>query len=264
VSCLAFLVLSALIVAPALAAPKAAPAPPPPPPDPAGWWSGAEPAVTEAQDPLGGRRAGRGGFTVLAPLEAIEASYHRLWGLPPLQAQIVRGGESVIELWMRPDGGQRQAVIRVVNRDDGRSFLQARAGIACCRPEITRRIDIDVELEASWAAKLANAADDEAWVQSEDVYADEGGGALEPVCVGGSSWDLYRVTKGKAVHLRRDCGGPEVGSVAGVLEPVIGAALGRDPRFDLVFPKGADFASQKAAYKGLLASGGKLSVPVRR
>jgi hypothetical protein len=257
------LALSALIGLPALAAPKPPPEPPPAP-DPAQWWAGPEPAITEAQDPLGGRRAGRGGFEVLAPLEAIEASYHRLWGLPPLQAQIVRAGESVIEVWMRPDGGQRLAVIRVTSRGDGRGFLQARAGVACCRPEITRRVDVDVELEPGWAARLARAADDPAWRQPENVYADEGGGALEPLCIGGASWDLYRVTRGKAVHLRRDCGGAEVGAVAGVLAPVIGAALGRDPRLDLAFPRGADFSSQTAAYRDLLASGGRLAVPVRR
>lgn len=252
-----------LIAAPTLAAPKPPPEPAPPP-DPAAWWSAPEPAITEAQDPLGGRRAGRGGFEVLAPLEAIEASYHRLWGLPPLQAQIVRGRESVIEVWMRPDGGQRQAVIRIVNREDGRAFLQARAGIACCRPEITRRVDVDIELEPGWAARLAKAADEEAWDGLEEVYADEGGGAVEPVCVGGVSWDLYRVTRGKAVHLRRNCGGPEVGSVAGVLEAVVGATLGRDSRLDLAFPRGAAFEAQRAAYRDLLASGGRLAVPARR
>jgi hypothetical protein len=246
----------------AAAAPK--PAPVAPPPDPAAWWSGAEPPVTAAQDPLANRRPGRGGFVPLAPLQAIEASYHRLWGLPPLQSQIVRAGESVIELWVRPEGDQRQAVIRVTSRGDGRSFLQARAGIACCRPEIIRRVDVDVALESGWAAKLAKVAEDPAWNGLEDVYIDEGGGALQTVCVGGVSYDLYRVTEGRAVHLRRDCGGPEVGSVATVLEPVIGAALGRDPRLDLMFPKGGDFSAAAESFQELLASGGRLAASPAR
>ena len=253
-----------LLLAVASPAAAASPAPAPSPPDPARWWSGPEPDVSEAQDPLAGRRAGREGFKPHPTLEATEASYHRLWALPPLQAQLVRRGESIIEIWVRPEGGQRQAVIRVTSRADGRGFLQARAGVACCRPEITRRVDVDIELEPGWAARLTKVAEDPAWGQLEDVVIDEGDDALEALCVGGVSYDLYRVTHETATHLRRDCGAPEEGSVAGVLEPVIGAALGRDPRFDLVFPRGADLSAQKAAYRALLAAGGRLAAPIRR
>ena len=38
----------------------------------------------------------------------------------------------------------------------------------------------------------------------------------------------------------------------------MGAALGREPRFDVLFPHGADFSHERAAYESLLAHHGRL------
>ena len=53
-----------------------------------------------------------------------------------------------LEVWVRPSRGVRQAVIRITLRRDGRAFVQARAGLGCCAPQIDRRVDIDTELPA--------------------------------------------------------------------------------------------------------------------
>jgi hypothetical protein len=39
---------------------------------------------------------------------------------------------------------------------------------------------------------------------------------------------------------------------------VLTAALGHDPRFDVVFPRGVSFANARKAYQTLLAEGGRL------
>ncbi|WP_236627746.1 hypothetical protein [Caulobacter sp. B11] len=63
---------------------------------------------------------------------AVDPLLYRLWGLQPLQAQLVRRGELILEVWARPARGVRQAVVRVTVRRDGRAFVQARAGLGCC------------------------------------------------------------------------------------------------------------------------------------
>jgi len=239
---------------------------PPPPPDPAEWWKDTEPKVDEVKDPLGERRASRA--EAAAPPRQIdngvEPLLYRLWGLQPLQLQLVRSGEAVIEAWVRPSGSVRQAVIRIIVRRDGRAFVQGRAGFGCCRPEILRRVDIDQELAAGAGEPFLALAQDAVWSQPKEVVAAEKGlGAVEAVCVNGVSYDLTLVTAGAVRHLRRTCDIVEVGSVAGVLSPVVAAALGREPLFDYLFPKGADFSAQTEAYQSFLASGGRLRTPRR-
>ena len=239
---------------------------PPPPPDPAEWWKDTEPKVDEVKDPLGERRASRA--EAAAPPRQIdngvEPLLYRLWGLQPLQLQLVRSGEAVIEAWVRPSASVRQAVIRIIVRRDGRAFVQGRAGFGCCRPEILRRVDIDQELAAGAGEPFLALAQDAVWSQPKEVVAAEKGlGAVEAVCVNGVSYDLTLVTAGAVRHLRRTCDIVEVGSVAGVLSPVVAAALGREPLFDYLFPKGADFSAQTEAYQSFLASGGRLRTPRR-
>ena len=48
------------------------------------------------------------------------------------------------------------------------------------------------------------------------------------------------------------------GSIAEILSAALGAAVGRDPRFDAVLPRGADFSRQASAYQALIGSGGRL------
>src|SRR5258705_7262080 len=61
-----------------------------PAPDPKTWWSDDWPKPPDAADPLGGgRRLGHG--ERLAPIDnGVDPSTYRLWGLTPLQWQIVR------------------------------------------------------------------------------------------------------------------------------------------------------------------------------
>jgi hypothetical protein len=119
-------------------------------------------------------------------------------------------------------------------------------------------VDIDQELAAGWVERLRVLADDPAWSLPEDVKIDEGPGMIEGVCVGGISFDLVRVRHDDAKHLRRGCGGPERGTAADVLAGIIGAALGHDLRFDVLFARGADFSADKAAYQDLVRSGGRI------
>ena len=238
----------------------------PPPPDPAEWWKDTEPRVEDRLDPLGERRASRA--EAAAPPRRIDNGVdpllYRLWGLQPLQLQLVRDGEAIIEVWVRPSGSVRQAVIRVIVRRDGRAFVQARAGFGCCRPEILRRVDIDQEMAAGAGAPFLALAQDTVWSQPEEVIAmDPGDGAVEAVCLNGVAYDLVLVTGAAVRRLRRICDPVEVGSVAPVLSAVLAAALGRAPLFDYLFPKGADFSAQAEAYRAFLASGGRLSARKR-
>jgi hypothetical protein len=100
---------------------------------------------------------------------------------------------------------------------------------------------------------------DPAWSQPRAVIVDYGGGAVSALCVDGVSWDVTLMVPGQARHLRRACDDAEVGSIASILSVAIGAAAGRDPRFDAVLPRGADFSAQRRAYDDLLASGGRLA-----
>jgi hypothetical protein len=164
----------------------------------------------------------------------------------------------VLEVWARPATGVRQAVVRVTVRRDGRAFVQARAGLGCCTPEIGRRVDIDAELGAPQIMPLKTLADDPAWSQPRSVIVDYGGGAVEAVCLDGISWDVTLLVPGQARHLRRACDDAEVGSIAPALAAALSAASGRDARFDAMFARGGDFSRQQRAYDSLIASGGRL------
>jgi hypothetical protein len=231
--------------------------PPPPVPDPAIWWSPDVPRPPSELEPLYNRRLGRNEQPI--PIDnGVEPLLYRLWGLQPLQSQIVKRGELILEVWARPSRGVRQAVVRVTLRRDGRAFVQARAGLGCCTPEIGRRVDIDAELADVQISPLKPLSADPAWSQPRSVIVDYGGGAVSALCVDGVSWDVTLLVPGQARHLRRACDDAEIGSIAHILSAVIGAAAGRDPRFDAVLPRGADFSRQQRAYDDLLAGGGRL------
>jgi hypothetical protein len=228
-----------------------------PPPDPAAWWSPVVPRPPAELEPLYNRHLNKSEQPV--PIDnGVEPLLYRLWGLQPLQSQIVRRGEAILEVWSRPTRDVRQAVIRVTLRRDGRAFVQARAGLGCCTPEIGRRVDINAELSEPPIVAVKSALADPAWSQPRSVIVDYGGGAVSALCVDGTSWDVTLLVPGQARHLRRACDDAEVGSIATVLSAALGAAVGRDPRFDAVFPRGADFSRQGAAYASLIQSGGRL------
>lgn len=229
----------------------------PVPPDPAEWWSDKVPRPAPETDPLAGRRLGRNEQSV--PIDnGVDPLLYRLWGLQPLQTQLVRRGELVLEAWARPARGVRQAVIRVTVRRDGRAFVQARAGLGCCTPEIGRRVDIDAELPGEQISALKALVDNPAWSQPRSVVVDYGGGAIEPLCIDGVSWDVSLLVPGQARHLRRACDDAEIGSIAPILSALVAAAAGRAPLFDAVLTRGGDFSRQRKAYDDLLAQGGRL------
>ncbi|WP_425995935.1 hypothetical protein [Caulobacter sp. DWR1-3-2b1] len=251
--------LAGLIAGLALAAQQAAPpfTPNLPPPDPAVWWSPETPRPSSDLDPLYGRRLGRREEPI--PIaNGVEPLLYRLWGLQPLQNQLVRRGEMMLEVWARPSRGVRQTVIRVTTRRDGRAFVQARAGQGCCTPEIDRRVDINAELPSEQIPALKALIGDAVWDQPRDVTVDYGDGSVSPVCLDGVAWDITLLIAGQARHLRRACDDAEVGSIAHVLGLALNAAVGRDARFDAVFPRGADVSRQHMAYEQLIASGGLL------
>jgi hypothetical protein len=228
-----------------------------PPPDPKAWWDEAWPKTPETADPLGRRRLGRG--ERLAPIDnGIDASTYRLWGLMPLQWLILRGDEMILEVWTRPSGSVRQSVVRILVRRDGATFVQARAGYACCDALIGRRMGFDAELPAGSAARFLALRGHPMWDAPRDVRVDEGGGTAEAVCVQGTSYDLTLLVPGRSRSLRRACDNAEIGQVADALEPVLGAALGHDSRFDVIFPGGVSYAAARGAYEDLLAQGGRL------
>lgn len=238
-----------------------APPPPPPPgewptPDPNAWWTDERPKLPEAADPLAGRRVPRDA----APARRLGADplLYRLWGLPPLQAETLKPGEEILEVWVRPSLTVRQSVIRVVVRRDGDAFVQARVGLGCCTPEIGRRVGFDAKLEPGWAGRLLKLKDDPLWDAPRDVRVVEEEGATDAICVNGVAYDLVLATADRARSVRRACDQAEVGQAADVLEAVLGAALGHEPRFDVAFPRGADFAADRHAYQALVAGGGSL------
>lgn len=232
-----------------------------PPPDPATWWTPAIPKSPPEQDPFQGRRL-RPGETLVPIDNGVDPLLYRLWGLQPLQSQLIKRGELVLEVWARPATGVRQAVIRVTVRRDGRAFVQARAGLGCCTPEIGRRVDIDAELDAPPIASLKALVANPLWSQPRAVTVDYGGGALEAICLDGVSWDVTLLVPGQARHLRRACDDAEVGSIAPALAAALAAASGRDARFDAIFARGGDFSRQQKAYETLIATGGRLKPAV--
>lgn len=252
--------LAGLIGALTLLAAQSTPPPPvapTPPPDPALWWAPETQRPPPETDPLAGRRLGRRETPI--PIDnGVEPLLYRLWGLQPLQTQLLRRGELVLEVWRRPALSVRQTVIRVTVRRDGRAFVQARAGLGCCAPEIARRVDIDAELPRETIPALLALRDAPLWNQPRAVAVDYGGGGVSAVCLDGVSWDVTLLSPGQARHLHRACDEAEVGSIAPALSAAVGAALGRDARFDILFARGADFTAEQRAYDALLAGGGGL------
>jgi hypothetical protein len=256
------------IIVLALLASGAAPAPPPvtepppgaldapwPTPDPQSWWDEPRLKTPEAADPLAGRRAPKGAPVIMVGAELL---LYRLWGLPPLQTQVLHGDEMIVELWVRPTSSIRQSVVRAVVRRDGEAFVQARAGLVCCTPEIGRRVGFDAKLEAGSAQRLLKLKADPLWDAPRDVRVQEAEGTNDSLCVNGVAYDLVLVTPERTRAVRRACDPGEIGQAANVLEAMLGAALGHEPRFDVVFPGGADFSAPRRAYRSLIDGGGLL------
>jgi hypothetical protein len=251
------MLLAGLLMGLPLAGQQPAPQAAPPTPDPVVWWAPEIPKPPPEQDPFQGRRL-RPGETLVPIDNGVDPLLYRLWGLQPLQSQLIKRGELVLEVWARPATGVRQAVVRVTVRRDGRAFVQARAGLGCCTPEIGRRVDIDAELATQQIPPLKALIGASLWSQPRSVIVDYGGGAVEPVCLEGVSWDVTLLVPGQARHLRRACDDAEVGSIAPALAAALSAASGRDARFDAMFARGGDFSRQQKAYDSLIASGGRL------
>lgn len=227
-----------------------------PPPDPQTWWDDKRPNAPEAADPLGGRRLPRG--RALAPVDnGVDPSTYRLWGLMPLQWQVLRDGEMILEVWVRPANSVRQSVSRVIVRQDGRAFVEGRAGLACCEADIGRRMGFDAELPAGSAQTFLALRNHPMWSAPRLVQVRESG-ASEGVCVDGVSYDLTLLVPGRSRSLHRACDSAAIGQVADALEPALRAALGHDPRFDVLFRGGANFSLDRSSYQELLAGGGAL------
>lgn len=250
-----------------LAAPALAQAPPPaappvldwpwPAPDPKSWWEDKRPTPDEAADPLGGRRPGRSDRPLVVA-NGYDPLLYRLWGLPPLQNQLLRPGELIIEVAVRPATSARQTLVRAVVRRDGKAFIQARAGLGCCEPGIARRVGFDAEAPQDSAARLTALAQDPLWNAPRDVRVVDSAAAADALCVDGASYDLTLALPGQTRAVRRACDSAEIGQAAGVLETVLGLALGHEPRIDVIFPGGADYSAARAAYRDLIAEGGAL------
>ena len=139
-----------------------------PPPDPKDWWEDKRPVAPEAADPLGGRRLGA--HERLIPVDnGIDPSTYRLWGLMPLQWQLLRGQEMILEVWVRPARSVRQSVVRITVRHDGKAFVQARAGLACCEAGIARRMGFDAELTPAQAQSFLPLRTHPMWASPRDV-----------------------------------------------------------------------------------------------
>ncbi|WP_372784849.1 hypothetical protein [Phenylobacterium sp.] len=228
-----------------------------PPPDPKAWWDDKRPVAPEAADPLGGRRMAGGAHAI--PVDSgVDPSTYRLWGLSPLQWQLPRGDEMVLEVWVRPARSVRQSVVRIIVRRDGKAFVQARAGLACCEAGIARRMGFDAELPPGQAQAFQALKGLPLWSAPRDVRVSQGPDLAEDVCVDGTDYDLTLMVPGRARSLRRSCDTAAIGEAADVLEPVLRAALGHDGRFDVIFPGGASFAGARDAYRDLTAHGGSL------
>lgn len=229
-----------------------------PPPDPNSWWDDKRPKASEAADPLGPRRLGKN--ERLAPVDnGVDPSTYRLWGLTPLQWQVLRGDEMIVEVWVRPARTVRQSITRIIVRR-GEAFVQARAGLACCEADIGRRVGFDAELPAGSVQTFMALRDLPVWNAPREVRTVEpGGDTAEGLCVDGVSYDLTLLVPGRSRSLHRACDEREIGQVAEVLQPVLQAALGHEPRYDVLFPRGVDFSADHKAYEDLLAQGGRLN-----
>jgi hypothetical protein len=90
--------LTGLTLAGQQPAPQAIPAPPP---DPVVWWAPEIPKPPPEQDPFQGRRLRKG--EQLVPIDnGVDPLLYRLWGLQPLQSQLIKPGGLVLEVWARP------------------------------------------------------------------------------------------------------------------------------------------------------------------
>lgn len=244
------------------APPSAEPVWPYPNPDPQSWWDEKRPAPPEAADPLGERRVARGQRPT--PIDnGIDPSTYRLWGLTPLQWQLVRGGEFVLEVWVRPARNVRQSIVRVTVREDGKTFLQGRAGFACCEAGIGRRIGFDVELPEGSEKTFLALRDLALWDSPREVQVVRNASTTDVVCVAGVGYDLTLLTARGARNLHRDCDDVSIGQTAEVLEPVLKAAMGHDPRFDVLFRNKVDFSLERQAYQEFTAGGGVLKAAPR-
>jgi hypothetical protein len=226
-----------------------------PPPDPQSWWDEKRPKPSEAADPLGGRKLPRS-RRLPAIDNGVDAATYRLWGLMPLQWQVLRGNEMILEVWVRPARNVRQSIVRIVVRDDGRAFVQGRAGYACCDAGIGRRIGFDIELPADAAKTFLALRDNPMWKSPRDVETVRNAKTAEAVCVQGVGYDLTLLTADGARSLHRECDDVAVGQVADALEPALRAALGHDPRFDVLFRGRVDFGPERQAYQDFAAGGG--------
>ena len=227
-----------------------------PPPDPKSWWEDKWPKPAEAADPLGGRRVPRG-QRLPAIDNGVDPSTYRLWGLMPLQWEVLYPDEMILEVWVRPATSVRQSVARVIVRRDGRAFVQGRAGFACCEAGISRRIGFDAELPAGAAQTFLGLRDHAMWSTPRLVRVSEAG-ASEGVCVNGVAYDLTLVVPGRARSLHRACDDAAIGQVADAVEPALRAALGQDARFDVLFPGGVNLDLDRQAFRDLVAGGGAL------
>jgi hypothetical protein len=225
-------------------------------PDPKAWWDDKRPVAPETADPLGGRRPARGERFVQVE-RGVDPSTYRLWGLTPLQWQLLRGDEMILEVWVRPARSVRQSIVRLTVRRDGRAFVQGRAGLACCEAGIARRMGFDAELPPGQAQAFLGLRTHPMWAAPRDVRVSEPDTA-EGVCVDGTAYDLTLVVPGRASTIRRACDIAAIGQAADALEPALRAALGHDPRFDVIFPGGIDFTAPRTAYRDLVAQGGAL------
>jgi hypothetical protein len=228
-----------------------------PPPDPKSWWEDKRPKPPEAADPLGGRRLPRG-QRLPAIDNGVDAATYRLWGLMPLQWQLLRPDEMILEVWVRPAKNVRQSVVRITVRQDGRAFVQGRAGYACCEAGIGRRIGFDDELPAAAVPAVLALRADPMWPSPREVQAVRDAATTEIVCVAGVGYDLTLLVPGRARSLHRACDDVAVGQVAPALEAALRAALGHDARFDVLYPGGVGFAAERQAFLDFTGGGGVL------
>jgi hypothetical protein len=164
----------------------------------------------------------------------------------------------ILEVWVRPSRNVRQAITRITVRDDGRAFVQGRVGYACCEAGIGRRVGFDAELPAGAAQTFLALRSDPIWASPREVQAVHDKSTTETICVSGVGYDLTLLTAQGARSLHRECDDVAVGQAANALEPALRAALGHEPRFDVMFHNRIDFALERQAYQEFASGGGVL------
>ncbi|WP_369058881.1 hypothetical protein ABOZ73_14665 [Caulobacter sp. 73W] len=224
-------------------------------PNPNDWWDAKIQRPAPELEPLAGRRL-EGGENLPTVQNGVDPLLYRLWGLQPLENQILEPGEVIIEFWRRPALRVRQVVARITVRRDGKAFIQARAGLGCCAPEIARRVDINARLPSS--EPFRELATLPTWDTPSRVAVLDGKGSIASLCLDGVSWDVTLLTHERSRHLRRACDGAEIGQIVGILTPLLAAVRGRDPRIDVLLPRGVDLEADRRAYEAHIAAGGRL------